>query len=279
MLKRDEGIRADNPYRISQFGDNPCRRCQFGEHLGGDQCSVNPRESARVRLQSTVAHLNFYVLVITSEIVIAMENGMNTKRTNGSSELSKPSIIVPGEQSITLSRFQLEHEAKLLQQKLAAISDFTQQTIAVVLPNSIEVVSLFLAITRQRGIVTLLNPSNKESEFDFYLEDVKSVTIIVPKGAYEANSDSVRAAKRHGSGIAECYWDGQTVVLDIIVQKEPTNGQQEVASNIEPLDTDTALLLHTGGTTGRPKAVGVLFQYIRYLFDASLSGSINPQEP
>ena len=208
-----------------------------------------------------------------------MENGINAERTNGSSELSKPSIIVPGEKSVTFSRFQLEHETKLLQQKLAATSDFTQQTIAIALPNSIELVTIFLAITRQRGIAALLNPGNKENEFDFYLEDVKSVMVIVPKGAYDANSDSVRAAKRHGSGIAECYWDGQTVALDIIVQKEQTNGQHMVAPNIEPLDTDIALLLHTGGTTGRPKAVSLSFHYIGYLFDASLSGSINSQEP
>ncbi len=203
---------------------------------------------------------------------------MNAKRTICSSELSKPSIIVPGEKSVTLSQFQLEHEAKLLQQKLAATSDFTQQTIAIALPNSIELVSIFLAITRQRGIAALLNPSNKEDEFHFYLEDVKSVMVIVPKGAYDANSDSVRAAKRHGSGVAECYWDGQTVVLDIIVQKERTNGEHRVAPNIEPLDTDVALLLHTGGTTGRPKAVSFSFRYTKYLFDASLSGSNNPQE-
>ena len=193
--------------------------------------------------------------------------------------MAQKSIIVPGEKSVTLSRFQLEHEVKLLQQKLAATSDFTQQSIAVVLPNSIELISLFLAITRHRGIAALLNPSNKENEFDFYLEDVKSVMVIVPKGSYDANSDSVRAAKRQGSGIAECYWDGQTVVLDIIVQKERTNGQYGVAPNIEPLDADIALLLHTSGTTGRPKAVSFPLQYIGYLFDASLSGSINSQEP
>lgn len=181
---------------------------------------------------------------------------MNTKSTNGSSELSRPSIIVPGEQNVTLSWFQLEQETKLLRQKLAATSDITQQTIVIALANSVEFVSIYLAITEKRGIAAPLSPSNKENEFSFYLEDVKAAMVIVPKGAYNANSDPVRAAKRYGCGIAECYWDGQTVVLDVIFQKEQTNGQHKAAPDIEPLDTDIALLLHTGGTTGKPKAVG-----------------------
>ena len=180
---------------------------------------------------------------------------MNAKSTNGSSELSRPSIIVPGEQSVILSWFQLEQETKLLQQKLAATSDITQQTVIIALANSVEFVSIYLAITKQRGIAAPLNPSYKENEFSFYLEDVKAAMVIVPKGASNANSDPVRAAKKYGCGIAECYWDGQTVVLDIVVQKEQTNGQQEAAPDIAPLDTDVALLLHTGGTTGKPKAV------------------------
>ena len=184
-----------------------------------------------------------------------MENGLDTKSTNGSSELSRPSIIVPGEKSVTLSWFQLEHETKLLQQKLAATSGITQQTITIALANSVEFVSIYLAITKQRGIAAPLNPSYKENEFSFYLEDVEAAMVIVPKGAYSANSDPVRAAKKYGCGIAECYWDGQSVVLDVIVQKEQTNGQHKAAPEIEPLDTDIALLLHTGGTTGKPKAV------------------------
>ena len=184
-----------------------------------------------------------------------MENGVNTKNTNGSSELSRPSIIVPGEPSVTLSWSQLEQETKLLQQKLAATSDITQQTIIIALANSVEFVSIYLAITKQRGIAAPLNPSYKENEFSFYLEDVKAAMVIVPKGAYNANSDPVRAAKKYGCGIAECYWDGQNVVLDIIVQKDQPNVQHKAAPDIEPLDTDIALLLHTGGTTGKPKAV------------------------
>ena len=62
---------------------------------------------------------------------------MNGEPTNDSSELSKPKIIVRGEKSVTLSLFLLEHEVKLLQQKLKLNSHFTQKTIAVALPNSI----------------------------------------------------------------------------------------------------------------------------------------------
>lgn len=191
---------------------------------------------------------------------MAMEKGLRTNRVNDPSKHSEPSMIVPGEKHVTLSRSQLEHQVKLLQQKLAGTGDFTQKTIAVALPNSIELVSIFLAITRQRGIAALLNPGNKENEFAFYLDDVDPVIVIVPKGAYDANSDSVRAAKRHGSGIAECFWDGRDVILDVVFHKERTHGEGKVTLCVEPLDADIALLLHTSGTTGRPKAVSQILR-------------------
>ena len=91
-----------------------------------------------------------------------MEKYTNKNGAGGLSEQSDSSILVPGDKIVNLSRSQLEHQIKLLQQKLAATSDFTQRTIAVVLPNSIELVSIFLAITRQRGIAALLNPKQGE---------------------------------------------------------------------------------------------------------------------
>ena len=188
-----------------------------------------------------------------------METRMKTNRVDGFSEHAGPSILVPRENSAMLSWSQLEHPVKLLQSKLVTTSDFTQRTIAVALPNSIELVSIFLAVTRNRGIAALLNPGNKESEFDFYLDDVDPLMVIVSKGENDMNSDSVRAAKRHGSGIAECSWNGQDVVLDIFAQKVRTTSDYSVVSGIEPLENDIALLLHTSGTTGRPKAVSAVF--------------------
>lgn len=181
---------------------------------------------------------------------------------NDSNEHSKPSIILPGEKSVTLSRSQLEHQTRLLQQGLSAAGDLTQRTIAIALPNSIELVCLFLAITRVRGIAALLNPNNKENELETYLHDMDPMMIIMSKEANDMDSQLVGAAKRHGCGIAECYWDGQGVVLDLGVQKEQTNGEFEVSQNLEPLFTDIALLLHTSGTTGRPKVVSHLYDYM-----------------
>ena len=188
-----------------------------------------------------------------------MEDLFNINGANEISEHSKPSIIIPGDKSVTLSRSQLEQQVRLLRQRLAIAGDLTQRTIAVTLPNSIELVCLFLAITRSRGIAALLNPNNKENEFESYLNDMNPMMVIVAKEAKDEDSDLVKAAKRYGCGIAECHWDGHGVVLNLGVQKKQTNDESGVAQNIEPLVTDIALLLHTSGTTGTPKVVSLLY--------------------
>ena len=106
------------------------------------------------------------------------------------------------------------------------------------MPNSLELVSLFLAITRQRGIAALLNLNSKESEFASYLDDIDPTIVIVSKGAYDADSDLIRGAQRHGCGIAECYWDGHGVILNVIVQRERINSEYGDTPNTEPVPTE-----------------------------------------
>jgi long-subunit acyl-CoA synthetase (AMP-forming) len=85
----------------------------------------------------------------------------------------------------------------------------------------------------------------------------------VPQGAYAQNSEAVKAAKTFRAAIAECYWDGQQVVLDIkergaLKSKRSSKNvllSMTFARARKPRPQDVALVLHTSGTTGRPKAV------------------------
>ena len=61
------------------------------------------------------------------------------------------------------------------------------------------------------------------------------------------------AARNFKAAIAECYWNGHEVVLDI---KDSGKLSRETGQEVEKAQPDdTALVLHTSGTTGRPKAV------------------------
>ena len=74
----------------------------------------------------------------------------------------------------------------------------------------------------------------------------------MPKGAYAKDAAAVRAARKYEAAIAECYYNGKEVVLDI-KEKGKLAGKSSPVLSAQP--EDVALVLHTSGTTGRPKAV------------------------
>ena len=121
------------------------------------------------------------------------------------------------------------------------------------LANSYELVVSLLATSWQRGIVAPLNPGYKQEEFEFYIDDMDVALILIPKGAHEQGGPVVAAAKKRGTAIAECYWDGEKISISLKDKGElAAQGRQETAVAQEE---DIALILHTSGTTGAPKAV------------------------
>jgi acyl-CoA synthetase (AMP-forming)/AMP-acid ligase II len=98
-----------------------------------------------------------------------------------------------------------------------------------------------------------LNSAYKQSEFEFYIDDLNSALAIVPKGAVAQNSEAVRAARKYNAAIAECYWNGERVVLDVKDHGKLRGMSSVGLGSAQP--EDIALVLHTSGTTGRPKAV------------------------
>ncbi|ESZ97540.1 peroxisomal-coenzyme A synthetase [Sclerotinia borealis F-4128] len=162
-------------------------------------------------------------------------------------------IIIPGKQPLTITYKQLSAEIYSFQKKLAKLGVTPQAAVSIALPNTYEFIVAFLAASWQRGIAAPLNSSYKQEEFEFYIDDLSSAVALVPKDSFQKDGPAVRAARKYNAAIAECYWNGREVVLDVKDEgKLKGKGNQKV-EQAQP--DDVALVLHTSGTTGRPKAV------------------------
>ncbi|KAI1140426.1 peroxisomal-coenzyme A synthetase [Hypoxylon sp. FL0543] len=169
---------------------------------------------------------------------------------------SSIAIIIPSKPNpLTATYKDLVTECSSFQRKLAAIGITNRSPVSIATVNSYEFIVSFLATSWQRGIAAPLNPAYKQEEFEFYIEDIKSTIVLVPKGAYEANAPSVKAAQKFKAAVAECYWDDnkKEVALDVKDLGRLKGHKKE--SVLEPLPDDVALVLHTSGTTSRPKVV------------------------
>ncbi|KAG9235042.1 hypothetical protein BJ875DRAFT_440695 [Amylocarpus encephaloides] len=167
---------------------------------------------------------------------------------------SSTAVIIPSKpHALIVSYKTLSAEISSFQKKLAKLGVTPQAAVSIALPNTYEFIVAFLASAWQRGIAAPLNSAYKQEEFEFYIDDLKSAVALVPKGSFEKDGPAVRAARKYQAAIAECYWNGQEVVLVVKDEgKLKGKGNQKV-EQAQP--DDIALVLHTSGTTGRPKAV------------------------
>ncbi|HXI25442.1 MAG TPA: acyl--CoA ligase [Pyrinomonadaceae bacterium] len=117
--------------------------------------------------------------------------------------------------------------------------------IAMAQPNGLEVIASFLAASTV-GTAAPLNPSYTQDEFKFYLQDTDARALIVPADSAEAARD---AANECNVLIIDALIDNKGRVRFSAGQKLNTaRRQEEHPENI-------ALILHTSGTTSRPKRV------------------------
>lgn len=164
-------------------------------------------------------------------------------------------VIIPAPTPLTISYGELTRLVSSFQSRLAQLGITPQSAVSIALPNTIEFIVSFLASSWQRAIAAPLNSAYKQEEFEFYIDDLKSALALVPKGEFAKDGPAVRAARKYQAAIAECYWDEsrREVVLDV---KDQGKLKGKGGRNVETAQPDdVALVLHTSGTTGRPKAV------------------------
>ena len=161
-------------------------------------------------------------------------------------------IAVPGGASLTYE--QLRAEVEKTAGALSALGLGRGDRIAFVLPNSIETIVVFLAAARV-GTAAPLNPAYKEDEFRFYLEDTEAKALLLRRDSAPA----ARSALPEGAFICEVDVDGSGSLS--LSSAAPARAGRTAQP---PGGDDVALVLHTSGTTSRPKQVPLRHRNLHY---------------
>lgn len=158
-----------------------------------------------------------------------------------------PAIAAPGRPPSTYA--ELRGLAEQVRHDLRAAGLGRRDTVAIVLPNGPEMAAAF--VTMGAAVTTApLNPAYKAEEFDFYLTDLEASALVLPRGS-DSPARAI-AVQRNIPVLALDASDGPAGVFRIT----PESTMGAVASGDGPLEADdVALVLHTSGTTARPKLV------------------------
>jgi len=154
----------------------------------------------------------------------------------------KPAILAPGREPMTYQG--LAEETERLSRELRGAGIRACDRVAVVLPNGPEMAVAFVAVSCCAGCAPL-NPNYGRRDFEFHLRDVKAKTVITAPSPPPALTEAADALQIPLLPLRPQARAGE-FVLNAGCAHEHTDW---------PGPDHTALLLHTSGTTSRPKLV------------------------
>ncbi len=160
---------------------------------------------------------------------------------------ASPALVVPDSGEV-LTYAQTAARIETLAQRLAGLGVRRGDRVALSLPNGPDFVLLLLAITALGAAAAPLNPAYTETEFGFFLSDIAPRLMLVPASGAAAATAAAAAAETTLLGVQPAG-DGPP---DLLAAGRPA---VPLPSFEHGGPEDVAVVLHTSGTTSRPKQV------------------------
>jgi len=157
-----------------------------------------------------------------------------------------PALLAPGREPLSYSGLLAQVDGTLAALHRRAIG--RGSCVAIALPNGPEMAAAFLSVA-SGAVCAPLNPAYREAEFDFYLSDLEPKALIAERAAA---SPAIAAAQARGIEILYLQpIEDQPAGTFRLEGCGPSPPGPIGAAEAE----DVALVLHTSGTTSRPKQV------------------------
>jgi acyl-CoA synthetase (AMP-forming)/AMP-acid ligase II len=159
-----------------------------------------------------------------------------------------PALTAPGSRALSFAALRAQVDATAA--ALNAMGIGRGDKVAIVLPNGPSMASAFLSVAAAAASAPL-NPAYRADEFEFYLNDLQARGLVVEAGS---ESPAVGVAKKLGVPVIELHAEPERGAGAFrLTSALARNG---AAANPGPAQPDDiALVLHTSGTTSRPKIV------------------------
>ncbi len=162
-------------------------------------------------------------------------------------DAASPALIVP-DADLILTYAQAAARTETLARRLAALGVRRGDRVAIAMPNGPDLVLLLLAVTALGAAAAPLNPAYTETEFGFFLTDISPRLMLVPatgiaaaRAAAALTATTLIAVADSADGPPDLLADGQAGLAELSFEEAGPD--------------DVAMVLHTSGTTSRPKQV------------------------
>jgi long-chain acyl-CoA synthetase len=144
-----------------------------------------------------------------------------------------------GEDTVTYS--ELDDASARVAGLLAARNVGPGDPVAIMLPNVSQFADIYYGVLRAGGVVVPMNPLLKAREVAYYLGDSGASVIF----AWPASAAEVEIGAKEA--------DAEAIVVDPATFGDRLATAQPAPAVLDRAPDDTAVLLYTSGTTGRPK--------------------------